>query len=94
MAKVDYAYPVENIQGTLGKDGAICRRKRFKVDERGHYVEGKSEVYLLKNPRNWEKTPATAGELAHQELFRWAAQETKSQMANVLNKQPIGKNVL
>ncbi len=81
MAKVRYEEPIDDIRGALVKQGAICRRKRFKRAD-GGFVEGRAEVYICKNPRDWQATPARAGELANQDLFRQASKRAKEEMEN------------
>ncbi len=82
MAKVNYTGPVENLQGSMSKKGAIFRRKRYKIDDKGHYVEGKAEVYQRLRERDYAKNPVTEAERAHQTRFGEACKQTTLELQN------------
>ena len=77
MAEVIYQDPVQEIRGTLTKDGTIHRRKYYR-DENGKIIgASKPEAYQILYPRNWKKNPAKGKELEHQLSFKAACAETK-----------------
>jgi len=76
MAKVNYLDPVRDIRGTFQKGGIINRRKQYR-DAKGRIInEAAPEAYVVSNPRDWKKNPATAKELDCQNRFRTASAET------------------
>ena len=77
MAEVIYQDPVQEIRGTLTKDGTIHRRKYYR-DANGKIIgASKPEAYQILYPRNWKKNPAKDKELEHQLRFKAACAETK-----------------
>ena len=77
MAEVIYQDPVQEIRGTLTKDGTIHRRKYYR-DANGKIIgASKPEAYQILYPRNWKKNPAKGKELEHQLRFKDACAETK-----------------
>ena len=55
MAEVIYQDPVQEIRGTLTKDGTIHRRKYYR-DANGKIIgASKPEAYQILYPRNWKK---------------------------------------
>ena len=77
MAEVIYQDPVQEIRGTLTKDGTIHRRKYYR-DANGKIIgASKPEAYQILYPRNWKKNPAKGKELEHQLRFKAACAETK-----------------
>ena len=77
MAKVIYQDPVQEIRGTLTKDGTIHRRKYYR-DANGKIVgASKHEAYQILHPRDWKKKPATGMELENQLRFKTASAEVK-----------------
>ena len=76
MAEVIYQDPVQEIRGTLTKDGTIHRRKYYR-DANGKIIgASKPEAYQILYPRNWKKNPAKGKELEHQLSFKAACAET------------------
>ena len=70
MAEVIYQDPVQEIRGTLTKDGTIHRRKYYR-DANGKIIgASKPEAYQILYPRNWKKNPAKGKELEHQLRFK------------------------
>jgi len=67
--------PVDEITGAVGtRKDCVCRRKHYKIDDKGHTVEGKKELYKVCNPRDFEKTPQVGAEKASSEAFSQARQ--------------------
>jgi len=65
--------PVDEIQGAVGtRKDCVCRRKHYKIDDKGHTVEGKKELYKVCNPRNYKKTPQVGLEKASSDAFSQA----------------------
>ena len=88
MAKLKLSHPVAEIHGSLDKEsGIIIRQKKYR-DERGRvYLEGKQEIYAMRNPRDFKKSPRRGTELAN--FTRW--QEACQRAAQVLQAgQPDG----
>ena len=77
MAEVIYQDHVQEIRGTLTKNGTIHRRKYYR-DANGKIIgASKPEAYQILYPRNWKKNPAKGKELEHQLRFKAACAETK-----------------
>lgn len=68
MARVTYNKLVEEVHGATAP-GEIHRQKRFR-DARGKIIGyAQAEHYDITHPRNWDKTPARADELANQKSW-------------------------
>ncbi len=80
MAQVIYADPIENVSGSVTKNGVIYRRKRHAIDDKGHYVEGKAEVYQRVNERDYTKHPVTDAERAHQTRFGQVCKQADAEL--------------
>ena len=72
MAEITFIAPVETIKGKLqNRDKTIFRRKRI-FDANGHVIGQLSqEAYIVKNPRDWKKTPPKGAE--KQRIDNWTA---------------------
>ena len=76
MASVKFQDPFRDFHGSLSKSGVIHRHKQFR-NARGHVVsEATPEAYVIMNPRDWEKHPATGKELEGRNLFKNASAQT------------------
>lgn len=76
MARMILEHPVREIHGAFTRKGIINRQKKYR-DESGRVIfEGHQEAYVVKHPRDWEKTPATGAELAHHNRWREACLRT------------------
>ncbi len=80
MAKVVYADLIEGVRGAVTKKGVIYRKKHYAIDEHGHYVEGKAEVYQRVNERDYTKNPVTAAERAHQTRFGQVCKQADAEL--------------
>ncbi len=76
MAQVIYANPVEKIEGAISKGGPVFRQKKLKIDDKGHYVLGKKEIYTIQNPRDYKINPKTEKEEIHRNAFGQASRQT------------------
>ncbi len=81
MAEVKYKHLVDEVHGATSKGGEIHRRKHYVIDDKGHKVAGKNEVYF-RNPRDWEKTPATEGEMQSRSTFSESRKEAFAEIAD------------
>lgn len=67
--------PVDEINGAVGKrKDCVCRRKHYKVDDQGHTVAGKKEIYKVCNKRDYKKKPQVGKEKASSVAFSQARQ--------------------
>ena len=65
MAVAELEYPFAEIRGSIGKDGIVNRKKKYR-DDKGRIIhEGKQESYKIKHPRNFKKNPPSAAEQAN-----------------------------
>ena len=65
MAVAELEYPFAEIRGSIGKDGIVNRKKKYR-DDKGRIIhEGKQEAYKIKHPRNFKKNPPSAAEQAN-----------------------------
>lgn len=68
MARVTYNKLVEEVHGATSP-GEIHRQKRFR-DARGKIIGyAKAEIFDVKHPRNWKRTPARKDELVNQKSW-------------------------
>ncbi len=82
MAEAKLQHYISSLSGTLKKGGVIFRQKHHQIDDRGHTIAGKQEVYEVTNPRNFRTHPKTAGELKNQTAFAQTVQRVKEEMAD------------
>ena len=65
MAVAELEFPFAEIRGSIGKDGIVNRKKKYR-DDKGRIIhEGKQEAYKIKHPRNFKKNPPSAAEQAN-----------------------------
>ena len=76
MASVKFQDPFRDFHGSLSKKGVIHRHKQYH-NGKDIVSEAAPEAYVVMNPRDWTKHPATGKELEGQNLFRSAAAQTK-----------------
>lgn len=85
MAKVEFEFPVSNMLGKMSKKekrGVVIRQKHYR-DADGHIVaQGSKESYVVKNPRDYKKTPQTDAELHGVTLFNQASTMAKQERNN------------
>ncbi len=68
MAKVEYIYPIANVNGGLGpKKRCICRTKHYKYENTT--IAGSKEVYEVCHPRDYTKKPQLGKEKESSEAF-------------------------
>lgn len=65
MALAELEYPYAEIRGSIGKDGIVNRKKKYRDDKGRVIFEGKQEAYKIKHPRNFKKNPPSATEQAN-----------------------------
>ena len=71
MANYKTIAPVEGITGKLNKKDKTVFRQKFAYDSNGRVIcPMKKEVYVVRNPRDWNKNPAKGAE--KEKLDRWA----------------------
>lgn len=71
MANYQTIAPVEGITGKLNKKDKTVFRQKFAYDSNGRVIcPMKKEVYVVRNPRDWNKNPAKGAE--KEKLDRWA----------------------
>ena len=76
MASVKFQDPFRDFRGATSKSGVIHRHKQFRNDRGRVISEAAPEAYVVMNPRDWKKHPATGKELESQNLFKSAAAQT------------------
>ncbi len=83
MAQTTFIVPVETIRGKLhDRDRTVLRRKRAR-DSKGHVIgEMAQEAYVINNPRDWKKTPATGAEKLNMDNWKLACQRAKAELAD------------
>lgn len=82
MAQVIYSDPIDHLEGQLQKDGTVHRQKTYR-DPNGKILRtGKSEAFIVANPRDFKKKPQTGAELENFNLFRQATQLTMQERSN------------
>ena len=62
MAVAELEYPFAEIRGSIGKDGIVNRKKKYRDDKGRVIFVGKQESYKIKHPRNFKKNPPSAAE--------------------------------
>ncbi len=77
MAEVLYNSLIDRVSGAMSKGGAIHRQKHYSFN--GRTIAGKKEVFFRKS-RDWERMPATEGELQNQSRFGKASQQMKEEL--------------
>ena len=65
MALAELEYPFAEIRGSIGKDGIVNRKKKYRDDKGRIISEGKQEAYKIKHPRNFKKNPPSEAEQAN-----------------------------
>ncbi len=76
MAGTDLNYPFKEAHGAIEKGGTVHRMKKFR-NERGRVIGvGIQESYMIRNPRDWKKMPASEAELANRSRWREACLRT------------------
>lgn len=81
MAKVQFNDPVEIIKGKLNKrQKDVYRVKSFRSPSGAVVMQGTQEVYRINHPRDYELSPVTPKEKAHQDLFKQACQMAAQQL--------------
>jgi len=82
--------PVDEITGAVGtRKDCVCRRKHYKIDDKGNTVEGKKELYKVCNPRDFKKTPQVGAEKESSMAFSQARQlriKVQTEMPELLEK--------
>lgn len=81
MAKVTYVFPIEYMQGRLKKhdpNSPVTRKKLFRGPNGEVIAEGPNEVYLITNPRDYDKNPLAGGQLRTATIFGQATIQTKA----------------
>ena len=62
MAVAELEFPFAEIRGSIGKDGIVNRKKKYRDDKGRVIFVGKQEAYKIKHPRNFKKNPPSAAE--------------------------------
>lgn len=81
MAQVTYVFPIEYLQGRLKKhdsNSPVTRKKHFRSPDGQVMAEGPNEVYLITNPRDYDKNPLAGGQLRTATIFGQATMRTKA----------------
>lgn len=74
MAEAKLEVPFAEIHGAIERKGIINRQKKFRDNNGSIIFEGKQEVYVMKNPRDFKKNPPKGAELANQACWLEACQ--------------------
>jgi len=75
MAKYESWGPIEELNGAIGtQHDCICRTKHHRIDDEGHTIAGKKEIYKVCNKRDYKKNPQRGAELASSMAFSQARQ--------------------
>ena len=69
MAVAELEFPFAEIRGSIGKDGIVNRKKKYRDDKGRVIFVGKQEAYKIKHPRNFKKNPPSAAEQTN--MNRW-----------------------
>lgn len=81
MAKVIYAFPIEQMRERLVKHdpkSPVARKKYFRGPDGQIRAEGPNEVYLITNPRDYDKNPLAGGQLRTATIFGQAVTKAKT----------------
>ena len=79
MANYKTIAPVEGITGKLNKKDKTVFRQKFAHDSNGRVIcPMKKEVYVVRNPRDWNKNPAKGAEKEKQDRWAEACAQTKA----------------
>ena len=71
--------PVDYLTGKLNKKDKTVFRQKFARDSHGAVIRPmKKEVYVIQNPRDWKKNPATGAEKQKQDRWAEACAKTKA----------------
>lgn len=82
MAQITFAYPVNTVRGKLGKkEKVVFRQKSSYAPNGGQVSVCAPEAYVVNNPRDWQKKPATGAELAKIQRFQQACRLTQEALA-------------
>ena len=83
MAHIVFSHPIDTVRGKLSKsEQVIYRQKGIYSSEGGQIGACAAEAYVISNPRDWKKCPATGAELAKIQRFQQACRMTKEQLAD------------
>jgi hypothetical protein len=81
MAQTTLIAPVDTIRGKLYKRDRTILRRKVARDPQGRVIaELAQEAYVISNPRDWEKNPATGAEKANMDNWKAACQRAKAEM--------------
>ena len=75
MARTNYLDPIASMTGRLSRKGAkqvISRRKMYRDGQGNIVFEGNNESYVVKHPRDYDKTPMRPEEQKTTQAFRQA----------------------
>ena len=79
MAEYKTIAPVDYLTGKLNKKDKTVFRQKFARDSHGAIIRPmKKEVYVIQNPRDWTKNPATGAEKQKQDRWAEACSKTKA----------------
>lgn len=83
MAYVEFSHPIDSVRGKLNKKEQVIYRQKGTYSPDGVQTGTcAAEVYVISNPRDWKKKPATGAELAKLRRFKEACRLTKEQLAD------------
>jgi hypothetical protein len=90
MAKAEFNDPVEIIRGKLNKrQKDIYRIKSFRSPTGAVVMQGPQEVYRINHPRDYDLSPVTPNEKAHQDMFKQACQMAALQLLPDAPERPL-----
>ncbi|MCQ2330618.1 MAG: hypothetical protein MJZ55_01365 [Paludibacteraceae bacterium] len=82
--------PIEEVNGAIGKKkDCVCRTKHYKIDEQGHTIAGKKEIYKVTNKRDYKKHPQVGAEKESSMAFSRARQlriKVQTEMPELLER--------
>ena len=81
MAQTTFIAPVDSIRGKLHKRDKTILRRKVARDAQGRVIaEMAQEAYVISNPRDWKKKPATGAEKANMDNWKAACQRAKAEL--------------
>ncbi|MBQ3673719.1 MAG: hypothetical protein II928_04530 [Paludibacteraceae bacterium] len=78
MAKIKYSPGIEYVTGAFSKQGIVQRQKHFHGPKGEVTKTARVEAYIIQNPRDFKRKPASGAELKHQTAFGEASRQANA----------------
>ena len=78
MARIKYTPGIDKVTGALSKEGLVQRQKHLYGPDGKLVRVCNSEVYIVRNPRDFSTNPSSGSELAHQLSFGIASKQANA----------------